>query len=85
MADQHMGETSTIIYSGWCHAGLPHRKTPDEQDWCIQTEHLTLVVEPGKLPNKDGSTSYAGCHTALSPGLSFAISWIARSKRDAAR
>jgi hypothetical protein len=60
MADEHMGESSTIIYSGWCHAGLPHRKTPDEQDWRIQTEHLTLVVEPGKLPNKDGSTSYVG-------------------------
>jgi hypothetical protein len=42
MSDEHMGEISTVIYSGWCHAGLPHRKTADEQDWRIVTEHLTL-------------------------------------------
>jgi hypothetical protein len=60
MSDEHMGEISTVIYSGWCHAGLPHRKTADEQDWRIVTEHLTLVVEPGKLPNKDGTSTYVG-------------------------
>jgi len=60
MSDEHMGEAATLIYSGWCHAGLPHRRTSNDQDWRIQTEYLTLVVEPGKIPNKDGSTTFIG-------------------------
>jgi hypothetical protein len=48
MLDEHMGQAPTLIYSGWCHAGLPHRRIPDDQDWEIETDFVTLVVEPGK-------------------------------------
>jgi hypothetical protein len=40
MLDDEMGEFSTIIYSGWCHAGLPHRRTPSNADWQIKTDHV---------------------------------------------
>jgi hypothetical protein len=60
MLDDEMGEFSTIIYSGWCHAGLPHRRTPCDADWQIKTNHVTLVVEPGKLPKEDGSYQFVG-------------------------
>jgi len=60
MLDEGMGEFATIIYSGWCHAGLPHRKTPDDAEWQIKTDHVTLVVEPGKLPERDGSYKFVG-------------------------
>lgn len=60
MLDEQMGEFSTIIYSGWCHAGLPHRKTPSNEDWQIKTDYVTLVVEPGRVVKLDGSFSYLG-------------------------
>ena len=60
MLDDQMGEFSTIIYSGWCHAGLPHRRTPSDADWQIKTDHVTLVVEPGKLVKDDGSYEFVG-------------------------
>jgi hypothetical protein len=60
MLDDEMGEFSTIIYSGWCHAGLPHRRTPSDADWQIKTDYVTLVVEPGKLPKEDGSYQFVG-------------------------
>jgi len=60
MLDAEMGEFATVIYSGWCHAGLPHRKTPADEDWQIKTDHVTLVVEPGKLPKEDGTYDFVG-------------------------
>ena len=60
MLDDEMGEFSTIIYSGWCHAGLPHRRIASDIDWQIKTDHLTLVVEPGKLLKDDGSYQFVG-------------------------
>jgi len=45
MADEESGVG--FLYSGWCQAALPHRKLPDAEGWQIQSERVTLVVEPG--------------------------------------
>jgi hypothetical protein len=37
-----------FVYSGWAQAALPHRRLPDEATWQIQTEKVTLLVEPGR-------------------------------------
>jgi hypothetical protein len=35
------------LYAGWCQAALPHRRLPDTEGWQIQTDHTSLIVEPG--------------------------------------
>jgi hypothetical protein len=35
------------LYSGWCQAALPHRRLADTEGWQIQSEHTSLIVEPG--------------------------------------
>lgn len=37
-----------FVYSGWAQAALPHRRLPDDHTWQIQTEKVTLLVEPGR-------------------------------------
>jgi hypothetical protein len=53
MLDASVGEVSNFIYSGWSHAGLPHRRIPDDAAHEVQTEHLTMLVEPGKALNPE--------------------------------
>jgi hypothetical protein len=53
MLDVSVGEVSNFIYSGWSHAGLPHRRIPDDAAHEVQTEHLTMLVEPGKALNPE--------------------------------
>ena len=36
-----------FLYSGWCQTALPHRRLLDADGWQIQTDHTTLIVEPG--------------------------------------
>ncbi len=43
-----------FLYSGWCQAALPHRRLPDADGWQIQSEHTTLIVEPGMRPGDAG-------------------------------
>jgi len=46
----YLGDEDTAIgylYSGWCQAALPHRKLPDDEGWQIQSDHTSLIVEPG--------------------------------------
>lgn len=52
MADEESGVG--FLYSGWCQAALPHRKLPDAEGWQIQSERVTLVVEPGMRPTASG-------------------------------
>ena len=52
MADEDSG--MGFLYSGWCQAALPHRRLPDGQAWQIRTERVTLAVEPGLRPGRDG-------------------------------
>jgi Plasmid encoded RepA protein len=37
-----------FVYSGWCQTGLPHKRPATESlVWKVQTDSLTLLVEPG--------------------------------------
>jgi Plasmid encoded RepA protein len=63
MLDERMGVVPSFIYSGWCHAGLPHRKNglADSDVWTIRTDHVTLTVEPGWIEQENtGERSYFG-------------------------
>ena len=53
MADEDAG--IGFLYSGWCQAALPHKKLADDQVWKVNTERVTLVIEPGRenLPGSD--------------------------------
>lgn len=49
-AAAYLGNEDTAIgylYSGWCQAALPHKKLPDTEGWQIQSDHTSLIVEPG--------------------------------------
>jgi hypothetical protein len=49
------------IYSGLCQAALPHRCIPNEETWTIRSDHVTLVVEPGRRPNPiSGQSDFVG-------------------------
>jgi hypothetical protein len=52
MADENDG--IGFLYSGWCQAALPHRKLPDDEGWQIDSERVTLIVEPGMKPGPAG-------------------------------
>jgi len=61
MLDEMAGEVSNFIYSGWCHAGLPHRKPKDDTTkWNIETGYITLVVEPGSTLKAGGGYHHVG-------------------------
>lgn len=49
-----------FLYSGWCQAALPHRRLPDAEGWQIQSERVTLVVEPGMRPTATGKPAPIG-------------------------
>ena len=49
------------VYSGWCHAGLPHKKPRlDNTNWRIETDYMTLLVEPGTRIQEDGLETPVG-------------------------
>lgn len=50
-------EISTgFVYSGWCQTGLPHKRPATENVvWKVQTDSLTLLVEPGFRVGKTGA------------------------------
>lgn len=52
MADEEGG--IGFIYSGFAQAALPHRRLADDAVWQVQTEHVLLLVEPGRRPVRDG-------------------------------
>lgn len=49
-----------FLFSGWAHAALPHRRIADDAVWRIQTEHVTLLVEPGRKPLASGENAFVG-------------------------
>jgi hypothetical protein len=49
LADEDTG--IGFLYSGWCQAGLPHRRLSDDKTWQISTDRLALLVEPGRRPS----------------------------------
>jgi hypothetical protein len=42
-----------ITYAGFCLTSLPHRRLADEQVWKRISHRLTLMIEPGRLPQAD--------------------------------
>jgi hypothetical protein len=58
MADEEAG--IGFLYSGWCQAALPHKKLPDDAVWKVQTERVTLVVEPGRRNLLGNDTEFVG-------------------------
>ena len=36
-----------FVYAGWAQASLPHRKLANEAHWQIQTDRVSLIVQPG--------------------------------------
>ena len=49
-----------FLYSGWCQAALPHKRLTDEAVWKVQTERVTLVVEPGRRNLIGNATEFCG-------------------------
>jgi len=58
MADEDAG--IGFLYSGWCQAALPHKKLADDAVWKVQTERVTLVVEPGRRNLLGDDTQFVG-------------------------
>jgi len=58
MSDEEAG--IGFLYSGWCQAALPHKKLANDAVWKIQTERVTLVVEPGRRNLLGGDTGFVG-------------------------
>jgi hypothetical protein len=58
MSDEEAGVG--FLYSGWCQAALPHKKLADEAVWKVQTERVTLVVEPGRRNLLGDHTEFVG-------------------------
>jgi hypothetical protein len=46
-------QATGITYAGFCLTSLPHRRLPDAQAWRRQSHRLTLMIEPGRLPEDD--------------------------------
>ena len=41
-----------FLYSGWAQAALPHRRLRDDEIWQVETDRVTLLVQPGARPGK---------------------------------
>ncbi len=58
-ADEDMG--IGYIHSGWCQTALPHRRPKDDAAiWTLETDHMTLLVEPGARVGEDGRPEHVG-------------------------
>jgi len=49
-----------FLFSGWALAGLPHRRIPDDKEWRVETDYVTLLVEPGRKALPDGTNPHVG-------------------------
>ena len=43
-----------FLYSGWAQSALPHKKMADDAVWTVQTDYVSLVVQPGYRHSKIG-------------------------------
>lgn len=49
------------VYSAWCHAGMPHKKPRvEDANWRIETDYVTLLIEPGTRVQADGQEAPVG-------------------------
>jgi Plasmid encoded RepA protein len=58
-ADEDIG--TGYMYSGWCQTALPHRRPLDNATiWKLETDSMTLLVEPGVRVTPGGNPSHVG-------------------------
>jgi hypothetical protein len=58
MADEEAG--IGFLYSGWCQAALPHRRLANDKGWQIESDRVTLIVEPGMRKGAKGEPEPVG-------------------------
>lgn len=58
MADEDSG--SAFLFSGWAQAALPHRRLADNAAWKVQTDHVMLLVQPGRRAVRDADDELVG-------------------------
>ncbi|MDO9713707.1 replication protein RepA [Paracraurococcus lichenis] len=58
MADENLERN--FLFSGFCLAGLPHRRIENDREWRVETDHITLLVEPGRRISADGTNPFVG-------------------------
>lgn len=58
MADEDSG--IGFIFSGWAQAALPHRRLEDHAVWQLDTQRVTLLVEPGRRAVAGGEPQWIG-------------------------
>src|SRR3954453_4319959 len=49
-----------FLYSGWAQSALPHRRLADDTNWQVQTDYVTLIVQPGLRPSPTGIPTHVG-------------------------
>jgi hypothetical protein len=55
----HAEEARSFVYSAWCHASFPHKPpATNEETWTVQTDSVTLRVDPGRRTD-DGGVNFA--------------------------
>jgi Plasmid encoded RepA protein len=47
----------SFAYSGWAQCALPHKRLADDATWGISAERIKLMVEPGRRPVGNGTSS----------------------------
>ena len=58
-ADEDIG--TGYMYSGWCQTALPHRRPADNAAiWKLETDSMTLLVEPGVRVAHGGEPVHVG-------------------------
>jgi hypothetical protein len=51
-------EARAFVYSAWCHASFPHKPPASvEETWTVQTDYVSLRVDPGKRTTDTGEYS----------------------------
>lgn len=49
-----------FFYSGWAQAALPHRRLADDAIWQVETDRVSLIVQPGLRAIPGSSPVYVG-------------------------
>ena len=49
-----------FLYSGWAQAALPHKRLSDNGHWQVQTDRVTLIVQPGIRVSPEGAATHVG-------------------------
>ena len=51
-------EARAFVYSAWCHASFPHKQPASvDETWTVQTDYVSLRVDPGKRTTETGEHS----------------------------